>query len=278
MKKYAQSVLSTLTYVLLLVCGLYPHNTLIAQARKPLTSADLVQMKTMGFDDQTGVNAIAADGVSLDTSIQGMEALNKSGLSGEVVDDALAAAASKQAESAGAAIGSALSPTGQESANLQEPEYVNSVCYLDSTGELKPLAHESVTAEVKVHALGLGGVGAGYEIHGEHSPVHFATGSPIEFIVKLESRDVDPATQVLLYSLRSGSGKRQLYISRSYYMGLGKKSDMTNRQGQLNFAKYGQNSVKIVPASLLPPGEYAFAVGSQSSTRTAFTFGVDARK
>jgi hypothetical protein len=171
-----------------------------------------------------------------------------------------------------------LRAAGQDAAKPQEPEYVNSVYYLDSTGALTPLAHESVAAEAKVHAFGLGGVGAGYEIHGEHSPVHFATGSLIEFIVKLERRDVDPATQILLYSLRSGSGKRQLYISRSYYMGLGKKSDMTNRQVQLNFAQYGQNSVKIVPANTLPPGEYAFAVGSQSSARIAFTFGIDAGK
>jgi hypothetical protein len=37
------------------------------QAKKPLTSDDLIQMKKAGFDDQMAINAIAANGVSLDT-------------------------------------------------------------------------------------------------------------------------------------------------------------------------------------------------------------------
>jgi hypothetical protein len=89
--------------LLLSVCALIAFclsstpNLLIAQAQKPLSSADLLQMKTMGFDDQTIVNAIGANGVSLDTSVQGLIALKQSGLSEKVINAALAAVAPKSA-------------------------------------------------------------------------------------------------------------------------------------------------------------------------------------
>jgi hypothetical protein len=72
------------------------------QAKKPLTSDDLIQMKKAGFDDQMAINAIAANGVSLDTSVQGLTTLKSAGVSDQVINAALSAAAPKPAGSGSA--------------------------------------------------------------------------------------------------------------------------------------------------------------------------------
>ena len=72
------------------------------QAKKPLTSDDLIQMKKAGFDDQMAINAIAANGVSLDTSVQGLTTLKSAGVSNQVINAALSAAAPKPAGSGSA--------------------------------------------------------------------------------------------------------------------------------------------------------------------------------
>jgi hypothetical protein len=169
-----------------------------------------------------------------------------------------------------------LQNAAQNAAKPQEPEYANSFFYLDATGALKPLERASVAVAAKIHALGFGGGSASYEIQGERSSVRFAAGSPIAVIVKLENHDVDPATQVILYSLQSGQGKRQLLITRTYYAGLGRKSDLQKKQLQMVFTKYGQSSVKIEPANPLLPGEYALAMQTQSVQPLAYCFGVGA--
>lgn len=66
-----------------------------AQAKKPLTSDDLIQMKKANFDDQMVVNAIAADGVSVDTSVHGLIGLKSAGISDKVINAVLAAATPK---------------------------------------------------------------------------------------------------------------------------------------------------------------------------------------
>jgi hypothetical protein len=61
------------------------------QAKKPLTSDDLIKIKKTGFDDQIAINAIAANGVSLDISVQGLMTLKSAGVSDNVISAALAA-------------------------------------------------------------------------------------------------------------------------------------------------------------------------------------------
>ena len=62
------------------------------QGQKPLTSEDLIQM-TKAFNEQTVINAIAANGVSLDTSVQGLQSLKSAGVSENVINAALKAVA-----------------------------------------------------------------------------------------------------------------------------------------------------------------------------------------
>jgi|HubBroStandDraft_5_1064220.scaffolds.fasta_scaffold06520_2 hypothetical protein len=175
-------------------------------------------------------------------------------------------------------LGSTIGGKAQDAAKPQEPEYTNSFFYLDSAGALKPLEREPVGVSSKIHALGFGGASASYQIQGDRSPVRFAAGSPIEVIVKLENHDADPATQVLLYSLQSDKGHRQILISRVHYMGLGQKSDLQTSQLQMAFAKYGQGSIQITPSNPLQPGEYGIAMQTQGAQPLVFCFGVDGGK
>jgi len=169
-----------------------------------------------------------------------------------------------------------LAATSQDAAKLPEPEYVNSFYILDSAGNLKPLERQPVGVAAKSKALGLGGMGVSYEIQNEHSPVRIGAGAPLEIVVKLETRDVDPATIVLLYPLTIAKGKRQLLISGVHgFISHQTRSDLQNKQTQMVFTKHGQASLKIEPASPLAPGEYAITVQSRDQQPTAYCFGID---
>jgi hypothetical protein len=57
---------------------------------------------------------------------------------------------------------------------------------------------------------------------------------------------------------------------------LERQSDLQSKQLQMVFAKYGQASLKITPASPLAPGEYAIAAQTRDQQPTAYCFGIDA--
>lgn len=177
---------------------------------------------------------------------------------------------------AGVALQAASPNPASGQAALQEPQYANSFYYLGADGSLKPLEREPVGVGGRVKAFGFGGTSVSYQIQNEHSPVRFQVGAPIRIIVKMENLDVDPATLVVLYSLKVDRGKRQLLISGMGFMGSHTKSDLQSKQLQLMFTKYGQTSVKIEPANPLEPGEYAMTIQSRDQQPVAYCFGVDA--
>jgi len=141
----------------------------------------------------------------------------------------------------------------QDAPKPLEPEYANSLFLLDSSGSLKPLERQPVGVGGKGRVLGFGAMGVSYEIQNEHSPIRAASSAPPEIVVKLEDRDVDTATHVLLYPLRIAKRKRQILISGAGFMAIHTKSDLQSTQLQMVFAKYGQASLKITPASPLAP-------------------------
>jgi hypothetical protein len=163
----------------------------------------------------------------------------------------------------------------QDAPKPLEPEYANSLFLLDSSGSLKPLERQPVGVGGKGRVLGFGAMGVSYEIQNEHSPIRVASSAPLEIVVKLEDRDVDTATPVLLYPLRIAKRKRQILISGAGFMAIHTKSDLQSTQLQMVFAKYGQASLKITPESPLAPGEYAIAVQTRDEQPTAYCFGID---
>ncbi len=174
------------------------------------------------------------------------------------------------------AIGAGLRVGAQDAPKAQEPEYANSFFYLDAEGKLQPLEREPVGFGSKVHAMGFGGADASYQVKGDHSQVRFAAGAPITIIVKLEDTKVDPANVVVLYPLAVNKDHRQLMITKVGFMGMHAKSDMQDKQMQLNFAKYGQESTKVTLAAPLAPGEYAIAVQPTPGQQTiAYCFAIN---
>ncbi|SDF38678.1 hypothetical protein [Terriglobus roseus] len=173
---------------------------------------------------------------------------------------------------------SIVSATGnaQTAPKIQEPEYANSFFRSEADGTLIPLERKPVTIGMKTKALGFGGADATYQIQEEHSPVRVKAGTPLNLVVRLEKQDVDPATQVLLYTLKIEKGQRKLLINGVGAFGIHSKSDLATKQSQLTFLKYGQASLKIEPQTPLSPGEYAVVVQSQNPQITAYCFGVDA--
>lgn len=165
-------------------------------------------------------------------------------------------------------------PRQTESA-VTEPEYINSFFLAEPNGALRPLERQTVGVAGKGRVFGFGSTGVSYEIQNAQSPVRIEAGAPIGIVVKLEKHDVDPANLVLLYSLKSAKGKRQLLISGVGFMSTRTKSDLQNKQLQMTFEKYGRDSLKITPASPLGPGEYAIAVQSHDQQPIAYCFGID---
>ena len=175
-----------------------------------------------------------------------------------------------------AALAFLVAASAQDTAKLQEPEYANSFFLLDAGGSLKPLERAPMGVSGKARVLVFGQTGVSYEIQNEHSPVRVEAGAPLAIVVKPENHDVDPATLVLLYSLKAQKGKRQLLISGLGTLSIHTKSDLQNKQLQMVFARYGEASLKITPAIPLAPGEYAITLLNRDQQPTAYCFGVDA--
>jgi hypothetical protein len=231
-----------------------------AQAAKPLTSADLAQMKTAGFDDQTIVNAIAANGVSLDTSVSGLLALKQSGLSEKVISAALAAAAPKPA------------PAAAGDAGL--PDEVG--LYTMANGALAPLPVEVVNFKTAgtvgmAFSYGLKKAKLQGTVPGEKSAAQLA--SPITFVLRCV--DGTAPAEYQLIPLVPKKGAREFTESKIGVTGA--SGGVDNQALALNFQRIGHDTYKAT-ATDLKPGEYGFLApgGSTtgSSTGKLYSFGV----
>ena len=79
------------TMVLFSCLALLGAAVLAAQAQKPLTNDDVIQMVKAGFDEQTILKAIESGTPDFDTSVPGMIALKQAGISEKVIAGMLAA-------------------------------------------------------------------------------------------------------------------------------------------------------------------------------------------
>ena len=235
-----------------------------AQAQKPLNQTDLVQMKTAGFDDQTIINAIAADGVSLDTSVQGLITLKQSGLSERVIDAALAAVAPKPASS-----------------NVSAPD--NGIpdeigAYVMTKGVPTPLPVEVVnfkTAGTLGMAFTYGIKKAKFQgtVPGQRSATRLT--NPVTFV--LRCADGTAPTEYQLIQLDQKRDSREFTESK---MGLtGASGGVDKAALSINFQHIGHDAYKGTIADL-KPGEYGFlapgalASANGASTGKLYTFGV----
>lgn len=256
----------TFIFGLLVCCGSGSQGRLMAQTRKPLTAADLTQMKTAGFDDQTIINAIGANGVSLDTSVQGLVALKQSGLSEKVIDAALAAAAPKPA-----------APTGASGDNGL-PDDIG--VYVQVGNQLTPLPVEVVNFKT----AGTLGMAFSYGLHkaklqgtvpGDKSSMQLN----LPATVVLRCPDGTAPTEYQLIELTQKKDNREFTDAKVGVTGA--SAGVDSQALTLNFQKIGHDTYKATMTGL-KEGEYGFlspgTVVSTTSVSTGkmYSFGVSA--
>ena len=153
--------------------------------------------------------------------------------------------------------------TTTSATTLPEPEWSGQV---SAIVDGKLVALESQTPTVG------GGRVAAWVYRGLSSPIR-ATAST-EFVVRLEPSQ-NPSAVVTLdrVSPDAKKGDRKVVVAKTSLMGFG-KTTMNNSGVEVKFVKYGAGSAKIVPASPLTAGEYAFRTASGVS----YLFGIDEKK
>lgn len=162
----------------------------------------------------------------------------------------------------------------QDAKKPQEPEYTNSFFFLDKDGGLKPLERQAAKIDTKVKGLGFGGGESNYVLPNERSAVRFPANMNLQFVVRPEPNNADPATILQLYSLKVAKGKREVQVAKVRAFSGGKHT-LGNVAVGFDFTKYGENSVLLKPQGTLAPGEYMWAAHATLMVPQAYCFGID---
>jgi hypothetical protein len=161
----------------------------------------------------------------------------------------------------------------QETKYVPETEYIGLFAALDSSsGKLIDLERQTPEDKIKIKAMGFGGGEGFIQMKGETSPIRFKALQKIEFVVRVSSQQIDPISIIQFFRMESKKGVRRLSISKVGVMAVGSKSTANQNAISFNAAKYGESSFRIVPASLLLPGEYCL---SGPGNKDGFCFGID---
>lgn len=140
-----------------------------------------------------------------------------------------------------------------------EPENLSTFYYLRPSGQL-------VELERQTPEQGRKGVNVLLTVGGEKSPVRFSAADPMQFVVRV-TEDFQKATATIqLFRFEPQNGNRQLIVRRSA---------LASNKASLKVMteKYGDSSLKVVPAQKLEPGEYCL---SRTTIPQGYCFGFDA--
>lgn len=151
------------------------------------------------------------------------------------------------------------------------PEYVG-IFEARVGGVTRPLERQRL--EMKAKANYLGSAKVGMEVAGARSPVRFAAGQPLEFILRVDSQDSDPQAAITLYAMIRKKNARYLQSARGNFgFGSGGVTSTQNRQAiPFDARRHGTQFFRIAPLTPLPPGEYML---SSTSGTDGFLFGID---
>lgn len=141
----------------------------------------------------------------------------------------------------------------QDQPNVKEPAEINQFCFLDSTGDIRPLEQQTLKGSV---------------IQGDSSTFRFVQGEPLAFVVKLSSPEADLITTFQFFRL---SVKGEDRVMEKVAKG-SKKGERPPGTIPFEAVGYGESSFKIKPKADLGPGEYALQVTSE---KDGYCFGVD---
>src|SRR5712692_7577043 len=95
-----RQVMNARTVFIVTILGLVAVGHIVAQAKKPLTNDDVLQMVKAGFQDSMIVKAIEANDTNFDVSVQALMDLKNAGVSQPIIEAMLAPETKKKAPEA----------------------------------------------------------------------------------------------------------------------------------------------------------------------------------
>jgi hypothetical protein len=236
--------------VVLLIPGLA-----FAQAGKPLTNDDVVQMVKGGFDESTTISAIEAADTNFDTSVQALLALKAAGVSEKTIT-AMLAATKKKAESAKGAAPASAAPAATPAATPNPDVPDDAGVYLKLKGSLAEVYAEIV--DWKSGGVGksmlTGGFTKGHVnavVNGPKSKLQI--GEPMEFVFKC-AEGVTPSEYMLLKLDEKGDRREFRAVTGGVYHSSGGSE---KNAVKFDFQKIAPRTYKIVLTGL-KKGEYGF--------------------
>jgi hypothetical protein len=144
-----------------------------------------------------------------------------------------------------------------------EPSAIGVVYRLDPTSqELKKLPDEHW--KQASHATGMNTLTYSVEVSGDSSSFRLKASERVDFVFQTGSPE-----KVSLYRFDQKKNKRRFDYEKGH--GYDLRQGLEAIRGlPADVSKYGESSYKLVPASPLPPGEYAINIAGE-----VYTFGVD---
>lgn len=239
-------------------------SAVLGQARKPLTLDDLLQMKKAGFDEQTLVKAIEANGASVDTSAQGLLALKSAGLGEAVIRAALGAKTSERKLTEHSAVPNTV------------PDDIGVFGIVGGTLKAVPVEIVSLKSRGMLKAMATAGI-AKANINGFVSGATstFRLSTPVELILRTPDGTAPTEYQVLM--LESEKGRREFTAGKSGLTGTS-LGDVSKNAVEVKFERIDRNVYKAILPEL-KRGEYGVLAPGLNMTNLAaagkmYTFSV----
>lgn len=162
-----------------------------------------------------------------------------------------------------------------QQAAVQEPQYIGQFELLKD-GSLTPLEEQKMTyqSKTKNHFISVQTSGK-QVVQGASSPIRVA--SDAHFIVKTSSGfdGIDPNSVIQMKPFLVEKNQRAI-LENTAKAGMfqgAKGATAADKTIALTFKKYGPNSLEIIPANPLPPGEYLLV--ANGGAMGVYCFGVD---
>jgi hypothetical protein len=248
-----------------------------------LTNDSIVQLVKAGISEEIVINMINTQPTRFDVGAAGILTLHSNGVGDKIISKMVLRgqleSATPQAGLSGRtpdAVSNAIPSASTESHKIKEPEYVGVFFRLNpKDGELIPLERQNT--QMRAVAGGFIAIGAkvAAQVDGEKSPIRFKRGDKLDFVVKLNSQQNDPQSQIGFASFESGKGKRQIVLAKGSaapFVGTSVKDVSQSKIVSDNVVKYGESSFKVSPVEQLAPGEYVLGI---KGVAVSFCFGVD---
>jgi hypothetical protein len=142
---------------------------------------------------------------------------------------------------------------------VQEPEYVYQVFLLGADGKLVALEQQKPTYKTQAHRVPFKGitVTGEYTVPYPESTVRIAPDA--HFIVRVPD-GFDPRSVIYLKPFVVETAVRALPVATAKGLYTVRSTETPDTSLAVTFKKYGKNSVEIIPAKPLDPGEYAFGI------------------